>query len=131
MARQQPTNPFLRDLAPAFEAYRAGDYPRAVAEFDRLSTVYPDSIEVLFYQGVSRMLAGDDAAAIAPLEAAARIRNTTFADDVSWFLAVARQRAGRPTSRAGLVDLCRGPGPHAAAACAAVEQLAASLSAPR
>ena len=38
------------------------------------STVYPDSIEVLFYQGVSRMLAGDDAGAIAPLEAAARLR---------------------------------------------------------
>ena len=51
-------NPFLRDLAPAFDAYRAGDYARAGAAFDRLSAAYPDAVEVLFYQGVSRMLAG-------------------------------------------------------------------------
>ena len=119
-------NPFVRDLAPAFEAYRAGDYPRAVAAFDRLSAVYPESIEVLFYQGVSRMLAGNDAGAIAPLEAAARLGNTTFADDVAWYLAIARQRTGDPTARARLAELCRGQGAHAPAACAAVSQLDSS-----
>ena len=115
-------NPFLRDLAPAFDAYRASDYARAVAAFDRLATVYPDSIDVRFYQGVSRMLAGDEAGAIAPLEAAARIGDT-FADDVSWFLAVALQRSGRPEARGRLVELCRGRSLHAAAACAAVTQI--------
>jgi hypothetical protein len=124
-------NPFLRDLAPAFEAYRAGDYASAGAAFDRLSTVYPDAVEVLFYQGVSRMLAGNDAGAIAPLEAAARLGNATFADDVSWFLAVARQRSGRPDARAGFADLCRGKGHYAAAACAAVAQLDAAPAVPR
>ena len=116
-------NPFVRALAPAIEAYRAGDYPRAVAEFDRLSTVYPESIEVLFYQGVSRMLAGDDAGAIAPLDAAARLRNTTFADDVAWYLAVARQRSGRSGARAAFEELCRGNGAYRTAACSAVQQL--------
>lgn len=124
-------NPFVRDLAPAFEGYRADDYPRAVAEFDRLSAVYPDSIEVLFYQGVSRMLAGDDAGAIAPLEAAARLGNPTFADDVSWYLAVAAQRSGSPDSRPRFEQLCRGKGAYAAAACAAVEQLGSPAVVPK
>jgi hypothetical protein len=119
-------NPFVRDLAPAFDAYRAGDYEKAGAAFDRLSARYPDAVEVRFYQGVTRMLAGDDTGAIAPLEAAARVDDVTFKDDVPWFLAVARQRAGTPDARAGLADLCRGTGPHAAAACAAVAQLDAS-----
>jgi hypothetical protein len=126
-----PANPFVRDLAPAFDAYRAGDYPGAAAAFDRLSTVYPDSIEVLFYQGVSRMLAGDDAGATAPLEAAARLGSPTFADDVAWYLAVARQRSGRPNTGEAFAELCRGTGAHAAAACAAVQQLGSSTAVPK
>jgi len=124
-------NPFVRDLAPAIDAYRAGDYPRAVAAFDRLSAVYPGSIEVSFYLGVSRMLAGDDAGAIAPLEAAARLDNQTFADDVAWYLAIAQQRTGHPNARAKLADLCRGQGAHASSACAAVAQLDAAAPVPR
>jgi hypothetical protein len=124
-------NPFLRDLAPAFDAYRAGDHARAVVAFDRLSTVYPHAIEVLFYQGVSRMLAGDDEGAIAPLEAAARLGDATFADDVAWYLAVARQRSGNVDAKAGLAALCRGRSNHAAAACSAVAQLGSPDGAPR
>jgi hypothetical protein len=116
-------NPFLRDLTPAFEAYRANDFARAAAAFDRLATIYPDAIEVRFYQGVSRMLAGDDAGAIAPLEAASRIGNVAFADDVSWYLTVAQQRAGRAEARDRLAALCRGRSPHTAAACAALRDL--------
>jgi hypothetical protein len=41
------------------------------------------------------MLAGNDAAAIAPLEAADRLNDVTFAEDVARALAVARQRAGQ------------------------------------
>jgi hypothetical protein len=102
-----------------------------VAEFDRLSAVYPESIDVLFYQGVSRMLAGNEAGAIAPLEAAARLNSAPFADDVAWFLAVAQQRSGRPEARAGFAALCRGRSSYAAAACAARAQLDASTTAPR
>jgi len=118
-------NPFLRDLAPALDAYRADDYARAVAAFDRLASVYPDAIEVRFYLGVSRLLAGDAAGAIAPLDAAARLGNATFAEDVSWYLAVAQQRSGRAEARDRFARLCRGRGPHAAAACAALTALGA------
>lgn len=124
-------NPFLRDLAPAVDAYRAGDYARAVAAFDRLSTIYPDAVEVLFYLGVSRMLAGDYEGAIAPLDAAARVGNATFADDVSWYLAVAQQRSGQVDARARFAALCGGRSNHAAAACRAVAQLGSPADAPR
>lgn len=124
--------PFVEALAPAFEAYREGRYSQAAAEFDQLVTIYPGSIDVLFYQGVTRMLAGNDAAAIAPLEAAARIRSTTFDDDVAWFLAVARQHSGDPGARAALSSICAGRSAHAEAACAADKQLgSSSTSAPR
>lgn len=126
-----PESPFLRDLAPAFDAYRAGEYARASEIFDRLAPVYPDAIEVRFYQGVSRMLAGDHAGAIPPLEAAAALRSATFADDVSWFLAVAQQRVGRPEAHQRFVELCRGSSSHAAAACAAATQLGAIPTSPR
>lgn len=130
--RGDPTaNPFLRDLAPAFEAYRAGDHPRAVTEFDRIAAVYPDAIEVLFYQGVSRMLAGNDAGAVAPLEAAARLRDATFADDVLWFLAVAQQRSGNPNARTRFEELCRGKSTYQTAACTAAAQLAATPASPQ
>jgi hypothetical protein len=118
-----PVNPFVRDMAPAFDAYRAGDYAGAAAAFDSLSAVYPSSIEVLFYQGVTRMLAGNDEGAIAPLEAAARLDNPAFADEVAWFLAVAQQRSGKADAPATFAALCRGRGPHAAAACTAAAQL--------
>ena len=116
-------NPFMEAVAPAFDAYRSGDYAKAVAVFDSLSTAYPTSIEVLFYLGISRMLAGDDAAAVAPLQAAARLRNATFAEDVEWFLAVARARSGDLDATAVIDSLCAGGGAHASEACAASAQL--------
>jgi hypothetical protein len=128
--RSGDDNPFLRDLAPAFEAYRAGDYPRAVAAFDRLAVTYPAAIEVLFYQGVSRMLAGDEAGAVAPLSAAAALGNPTFADDVSWFLAVAQQRSGAAGARERFVQLCGSRGAYAQAACAAVDHIDAGARQP-
>lgn len=127
----ESASPFLRDLGPAFDAYRADDYPRAVAAFDKLSAVYPESIEVLFYQGVSRMLSGDEAGAIAPLEAAARLGNPSFADDVSWYLAVAEQRSGKLDARGRFAELCKGQGNYTAAACAAAAQLNSSAAVPR
>lgn len=118
---------FLQDLAPAFDAYRVGDYPQAQSLFDKLSAKYPRAIEVLFYQGVTLVLRNDFAGAIAPLAAAARLKNDTFADDVSWFLAVAEQRSGRVSeSRSRLSALCIAGGNHAADACAAVTQLDAA-----
>lgn len=120
--RDAGENPFVQDLAPAFTAYRAADYARAAAAFDAVTPKYPDAIEVRFYGGVSHLLAGDDARAIDALQAAARLKSTTFADDVAWFLAVARQRAGHQDA-AAFAAVCRGQSAYAAAACAAVTQL--------
>ena len=123
-------NPFLLDLKPAFDAYREGDYARADARFGRLSATYPESIEVLFYQGVTRMLRDDFAGAVAPLTSAARLGNRAFADDVSWYLAVAEQRSGRvAASESRLSTLCTGGSSRATDACAAAAQIAA-LTAP-
>lgn len=124
--------PFLQDLAPAFDAYRVADYAQAQSLFGELSAKYPGAIEVLFYQGVTLVLRHDFAGAIAPLSAASRLKNDTFADDVSWFLAVAEQRSGRVAeSRSRLSALCDAGGSRAADACAAVTQLdAAAPSAP-
>jgi hypothetical protein len=120
--------PFVEVLAPAFDAYRDGRYPQAVAEFDRLSAIYPDSLDILFYQGVSRLLAGNAVGAIAPLEAAARIRSTTFGDDVAWFLAVARQHSGDSSAQAAFSVICKGRSTHAPAACAAAKRLGSSTA---
>ena len=123
---------FLQDLAPAFDAYRVGNYAQAQSLFGELSAKYPGAIEVLFYQGVTLVLRNDFAGAMAPLSAASRLKNDTFADDVSWFLAVAEQRSGKvQESRSRLTALCDAGGRRAADACAAVTQLdAADPSAP-
>lgn len=120
--RDSTENPFVQDLAPAFSAYRAADYARAAEVFDRVTPKYANAIEVRFYGGVSHLLAGHHAPAIDALEAAARLKSATFADDVAWFLAVARQRAGNQDASA-FAALCRGQGAYAAAACAAATQL--------
>ncbi len=60
------------DMAPAFTAYRAGEYRAAAAEFERMQPAHTDSVEVAFYLGVSRLLANDANGAVAALETAAR-----------------------------------------------------------
>ena len=125
--RAGAANPFMTDIAPAFEAYRSDDYPKAATMFEQLLVKYPNSIELLFYRGVSLMLAGNDAGAIAPLEAAAKVADTTFADDVAWFLAVARQHAGNKDANT-FEQLCRGRSSYADASCAAAKQLGASAT---
>jgi TolA-binding protein len=108
------------DAAPAFDAYRGGDYATAADAFARLAPRYPAAVELRFYLGVSRLLAGDAAAAAAALRTARAIGDPAFADDIAWYLAVAGERAGdRAAARAELDALCRGTSAHAARACAA------------
>ena len=99
----------LRDFKPAFDAYRAGDYPRAVTEFARLERAYPQAVEPPFYLGVSRMLAGDFKGAVAPLSAPTLAQDETFAADAAWCLAVTELRLGRVReARERMAQLCAG-----------------------
>lgn len=119
-ARQDLT----KDIAPAFDAYRAGDFSRAAAELDSLTRRYPNSVEVFFYLGVSRLFLNEPAPAIQALETARRLADPSFSADVAWYLSVALERAGRVQEARSLLDgLCAARGPHSAEACAAVPEL--------
>ena len=120
-------NPYLADLKPAVDAYRAGDDPRARDLFTALSVRYPQAVEVLFYSGVTLMLNGEFNRALAPLAAAADAGEPVFTEDAAWYLAVAEQRTGRGVSaRSRFAALCSTGRLHAADACAAVRQIDAA-----
>ncbi len=111
--------PFVDDASPAFDAYRDNNYGTAAEEFERLAARYPSSVEVPFYLGVSRLMAGDVAGAATALRQARAIGDVTFTDDVAWYLAIANERTGDAgAARTALSILCQGTSPWAARACA-------------
>ena len=116
-------NAYVRDLRPAIDAYRAGNYADAEKYFATLAQRYPRAIEGHFYLGVVRMLQDDFAGAIEPLTAAAALNVATFADDAAWFLAVAEQRSGGDAART-FEAMCAAAGTHAKEACDARQLIA-------
>lgn len=125
-------NQLLADLRPGLDAYRQNDYVTANRELTALATRYPGTIEILFYQGVSRLFLEDYTGAIAAFEAADAVGDATFASDVSWYRAVAEQRAGNVAqARAHLEAICTARESDAARACTALEQLSQASAAPR
>jgi hypothetical protein len=115
---------FVDDVAPALNAYRAGDYQAAAAAFVRVQAQYPDAVEIPFYLGVTRLFLDDPAGAVSSLEAARRVTDDTFSADVSWYLAVAQERAGhRTAARTELDTLCGGQSSYSARACAAASKV--------
>lgn len=125
------SNQLLADLKPGLDAYRQSDYAAANRELTALAERYPGTVEILFYQGVSRLFLNDLPGAIAALTAADAVGDRTFAADVSWYRAVAEQRSGQlADARARLDAICRSGAEQAARACTALDQLATS-SAPR
>jgi tetratricopeptide (TPR) repeat protein len=135
-------NQLLADMKPGLDAYRQNDYAAANRELTALASRYPGTIEILFYQGVSRLFLNDYAGAIASFEAAEAIGDRTFAGDVAWYRAVAEQRSGRAAeARSRLDAICSArddrnvrlqPDPRdAVRACTALEQLAAPPANPQ
>jgi len=115
---------FVDDIAPAMNAFRAGDYATAAREFARVAPQYPEAEEIPYYLGVSRLFLNDAPGAIAALTSAQKIADDTFSADVAWYLAVAHERAGDPTAaRTGLDALCQGSSAYAARACDAAARL--------
>ena len=118
-------NQLLADLKPGLDAYRANDYATANRQLTALVSRYPGTIEILFYQGVSRLFLNDNAGAIAAFDAADAVGDRTFASDVAWYRAVAEQRSGNDAqARAQLNAICNTHGSDAGRACTALEQLA-------
>ncbi len=115
---------FVDEVAPALNAYRAGNYTEADRLFGALEPRYPQSVEVAFYRGVSRLFLNDAAGAVQSLQTARRLDDETFAPEIAWYLAVAHERAGNPArARAELESLCRGKSPFAPRACEAAPKV--------
>ena len=126
-------NQLLAALKPGLDAYRQSDYAIANRELTALDSRYPGTIEILFYQGVSRLFLEDYSGAIASFEAAEATSNDrTFAADVAWYRAVAEQRSGNVAqARAHLDAICSARGADAARACTAIEQMTAAPATPK
>jgi len=117
-------NHLLADLKPGLDAFRQGDYATADAELSKIAAAYPDSFEVRYYQGVSRLFVDDIPGAIDSLTAAQRRADSSFAPDAAWYLAVAYQRARRiEDARKELSRVCNAGAARAAEACAALQQI--------
>lgn len=115
---------FVNDVAPAMDAYRNGQYARANEAFSGLTARYPQSVEVFFYQGVSRLLLGDVLGASEALTRAEPVAEGSFVDDIAWYRAIADERMGdRAGARRRLDAICRGGGSRAAAACDAGKKI--------
>jgi len=115
------------DLAPPLDAFRASDYARSAQALQPLEAKYPAAIEPPYYRGLSLLFMNDAAGAIAELQKAARLADDTFSADVTWYLAVAQQRAGRiADARAALDTLCRTTNLHTSAACDGLTKLGSS-----
>lgn len=113
---------YLKDLAPAFDAYRADRFTDAASLFDGLAAKYPKSREVFFYLGVSLLHQKDAARATTALRKARTLDNGERGAQISWYLAVALQRAGQMEAAQGeLTNLCKGRSEFAQKACAAVK----------
>jgi hypothetical protein len=122
---------YLADLKEGLDAYRASDYARADAALAALRPRYPTVVEPPFYQGASRLLAGDAAGAIEPLTEAARVADDAFASEVTLLLAAAEQRTGRiEAARARLRRGCTPADPRTSRVCASLAQFDRAVPAP-
>ncbi len=109
---------FLKDLAPAVEAYREGDFARAEKSFAALILRYPKSSEVRYYSGICRLFTNDSPGAVRALQSARGVGDRSLAPDISWYLAVAYERVDRPAdAHTELESLCRGKNDYSARAC--------------
>ena len=81
---------FLDDFGRAIEPYRSDNFAEAIARLEPLVRKYPAADEPPFYLGVSLLLAGRRAEAVAPLQRAARGRDEAIAAQARKYLAAAQ-----------------------------------------
>jgi len=114
---------YLADLGQALSSYRGDDYAEASRRFEALVGKYPTA-EVHFYLGICRLFVQANEGAISALLSARQVATGPLAQDATWYLSVAYERAGqRESAQAELQKLCREEGQRRATACGALEQL--------
>jgi len=126
--RSRAVDPYVMALSGALEPFRKGDYAGAVQQLGALQTSHVHEPFVNYYLGVSYLLAGRAADAVAPLERARTdgTANTWLRLDASWYLAVALERAGRRDAAAiVLTEICGTGESRRQQACAALGTLLA------
>ena len=111
-------------LRPGLDAFRASAYATADRELARAAAAFPNAVEPVYYQGVSRLFLNDVSGALDSLSAAARLADQSLRADVTWYLAVAEERAGRiADARAHLTSVCESSSERSTEACAALPRL--------
>jgi hypothetical protein len=117
---------YLSALARALKPYQRDDYRTAETQLQALAAKYPKSSRVLFYGGVSALLAGGNDAAVKELTRAGALAHGSFVNECRWYLALAEVRSGHLAQAAAtLHSLCSAPGEYHSRACTGVAELSA------
>jgi len=115
-----PTNapdssmPTARDLAPAFSAYTAGNYPLAASRFYQLTRRFPNALTPTLYLGVTQLLENDPTDALPNLARADALAHTTAAGSpqsgaAAWYHALAALNAHAAEAPSLVRSICAEP----------------------
>lgn len=117
-------DPYPTELTRALAAYRGARYDEAIPALRAVAVKYPRRAEAQFYLGVSLLMVGRDADAIAPLEGAKAAGESPVSVDVNWYLAIALFHTGRTgESKSLFQSMCAVAGAHQKEACAALASM--------
>lgn len=112
-------------VALALDRADSGDVKGAIAELEALAGKHPESRRTALALGALQLREGRNAEALAALERARPIKTDAAMDDeVDWFLAMARVRAGDRTGARPLLEgVCKRAGVRSARACAGAAEI--------
>jgi TolA-binding protein len=117
---------YAADLGRAIALYRAEEYSDAAQQLQAVVTKYPDAPEAHFYLGVSQLLLGRPSEATTNLQRASELDRGSLADEIRWYLALARVKSGNAASALiELRDLCGKVGEYSERACAGIREIEA------